>query len=154
MANLGQSSVLLRYRTGSNRSECIADSYVHDSQTCPACSSIRSTDDECRACSPCSRGSSAASVCAECRTASGAPSHRSPNRCRASLCRLLSLFSFVQFVFKIKRDTLSDVPHVVCANAIRQSMSVTMATCNAGRWAKQGYRYQFSELGYSQTLQL
>ena len=61
---------------------------------------------------------------------------------------------FVQFVFKIKRDTLSDVPHVVCANAIRQSMSVTMATCNAGRWAKQGYRYQFSELGYSQTLQL
>ena len=100
MANLGQSSVLLRYRTGSNRSECIADSYVHDSQTCPACSSIRSTDDECRACSPCSRGSSAASVCAECRTASGAPSHRSPNRCRASPCRLLSLFSFVQFVFK------------------------------------------------------
>ena len=50
---------------------------------------------------------------------------------------LVKFVQFVQFVFKKKRAT-----------------EIRLLPCNAGRGAKQGYRYQFSELGYSQTLQL
>ena len=36
----------------------------------------------------------------------------------------------------------------------KRATEIRLLPCNAGRGAKQGYRYQFSELGYSQTLQL
>ena len=36
----------------------------------------------------------------------------------------------------------------------KRATEIRLLPCNAGRGARQGYRYQFSELGYSQTLQL